>query len=261
MLFVTTLTQEEVAELNNPIKERLTSGKPSIGSWLNMDSPVAAEVMASVGYSWLVVDAEHGPYDLSSIAHSFRAIEARGALPLVRVWDHDPVTTARVLDAGAWGIVYPHVSTAEQAEKLARAMRYPPGGTRSAGTGRCVTLSSDYRTTFNDQVLCIPQIEDLEGIDNAEAIARVEGVDIGFLGPGDLALSMGVAPGHPDHEAALQRLREGCERAGIPSGIPVGDADAARQRIREGFSFIDLTCDLRMLETAAKRALADAQRT
>ena len=220
---------------------------------------MAAEVMASVGYSWLVVDAEHGPFDLGSITHCFRAIEARGALPLVRVWDHDPVTTARVLDAGAWGIVYPHVSTPAQAQVLARAMRFPPNGTRSAGTGRCVTLGSDYRSTFNDQVLCIPQIEDIEGIDNAEAIARVEGVDIVFLGPGDLALSMGVAAGDPDHEAALQRLREGSKRGGKPSGIPVADADGARRRIREGFSFIDLGNDMRMLEATAKQALADAQ--
>ena len=215
--------------------------------------------MASAGYSWLVVDAEHGPCDLSSIAQSFRGIEARGAVPLVRVWDHDPATTARVLDAGAWGIVFPHVSTPGQAEKLARAMRYPPRGSRSAGTGRCVTLGSDYRATFDDAVLCIPQIEDLEGIDNAEAIAGVEGVDIGFLGPGDLALSMGVEQGHPDHEAALQRLREGCERAGKPSGIPVPDAAAARRRIAEGFAFIDLSSDFRMMESAAKQALTDAQ--
>ncbi len=246
--------------MNNPIKERLASGKPSIGSWLNLESPLAAEVMASVGFNWLVVDAEHGPYDISSIANSFRAIEARGALPLVRVWDHDPVTTARVLDAGAWGIVYPHVSTPEQAQELSRAMRFPPQGTRSAGTGRCVTLGSDYRSTFNDALLCIPQIEDLEGIDNAEAIGNVEGVDIVFLGPGDLALSMGVAAGDPDHEAALQRLREGSERAGKPSGIPVPDAATARERIRQGFSFIDLASDFRMMEAAAKQALADAQR-
>ena len=245
--------------MKNPIKERLAAGKPSIGSWLNLESPLAAEVMASVGFSWLVVDAEHGPYDLGAITHAFRAIEARGALPLVRVWDHDPVTTARVLDAGAWGIVYPHVSNPEQAAALSSAMRYPPQGTRSAGTGRCVTLAVDYRSSFNNAALCIPQIEDLEGIDNAEAIGNVEGVDIVFLGPGDLALSMGVAAGDPEHEAALQRLREGSERAGKPSGIPVPDATAARERIKQGFSFIDLASDFRLMETAAKQALADSQ--
>ena len=245
--------------MENPIRTTLAQGKPSIGSWLNLASPLAAEVMAAAGYQWLCVDAEHTQFDMGLIAHTFRAIEARGAIPLVRAWDHDPVTMARLLDAGAWGIVIPHVSTPEQAEKLARAMRYPPRGTRSVGTGRCVTISPDYRQHIDDQVLCIPQIEDMEGIENAEAIARLEGVDIGFLGPMDLAMSMGVEPGHPDHEAALQRFREGCQRAGKPCGLPARDAAATRQRIAEGFAFIDLTSDLRLLEAAAKQALTEAQ--
>ena len=246
--------------MTNPIRETLAAGEPSIGSWLNLASPLAAEVMAAAGYGWLAVDAEHTYYDMELIAHTIRAIEARGAIPLVRSWDHDPVTIARLLDAGAWGLVFPHISTPEQAEGIVRAMRYPPAGTRSAGTGRCQTISPDYRILANDLILCIPQIEDLEGIENAEAIARVEGVDVGFLGPADLAMSMGVEPGHPDHEAALQRFREGCKRAGVPSGIPVSDGASARRRIEEGFQFIDLSNDMRFLAAAAGQALSDAQR-
>ena len=246
--------------MTNPIRETLAAGEPSIGSWLNLASPLAAEVMAAAGYRWLAVDAEHTYYDMELIAHTIRAIEARGAIPLVRSWDHNPVTIARLLDARAWGLVFPHISTPEQAEGAARAMRYPPAGTRSVGMGRCQTISPDYRKSANDLVLCIPQIEDLEGIENAEAIARVEGVDVGFLGPADLAMSMGVEPGHPDHEAALQRFREGCRRAGAPSGIPVSDGAGARRRIEEGFQFIDLSNDMRFLAAAAGQALSDAQR-
>ena len=245
--------------MTNPIRETLAAGEPSIGSWLNLASPLAAEVMAAAGYGWLAVDAEHTYYDMELIAHTIRAIEARGAIPLVRSWDHDPVTIARLLDAGAWGLVFPHISTPEQAEGAARAMRYPPAGTRSVGMGRCQTISRDYRKSANGLVLCIPQIEDLEGIENAEAIARVEGVDVGFLGPADLAMSMGVEPGHPDHEAALQRFREGCRRAGAPSGIPASDGAGARRRIEEGFQFIDLSNDMHFLATAARRELSDAQ--
>ena len=243
--------------MHDTIRETLASGQPSIGSWLNLGSPLAAEVMAAAGFSWLVVDAEHTAFDMQLIAHTFRAIEARGAVPLVRAWDHDPVTAARLLDAGAYGIVFPHVSTPEQAEKLAKAMRYPPRGTRSAGTGRCVTLAANYRQVFDDIVLCIPQIEDMTGIENAEAIARVKGVDIGFLGPGDLAMAMGVEAGHPDHEAALQSFREGCQRAGTPCGIPVKDAAGARARIQQGFQFIDVNNDLRFLEAATANIIAD----
>lgn len=243
--------------MSSSIIETLESGKASVGSWLNLASPLAAEVMAAAGYPWLVVDTEHTTYDLASVAHMFRAIEARGAVPLARAWDHDHVTVARLLDAGAWGLVFPHVSTPEQAEKLALAMRYPPRGIRSAGTGRCVTLHPDYYSIANERILCIPQIEDMEGIENAEAIARVEGIDIGFLGPSDLAFSMGVEPGHPDHEAALQRFREGCQRAGKPCGLPAANVSAARQRIKEGFLFIDLSNDLRFLSIATAQALAE----
>ena len=244
--------------MKNPIREALAAGEVSLGSWLNLGSPLVAEVMAAAGFPWLCVDAEHTAYDMEAIAHCFRAIEARGALPIVRAWDHDPVTAGRLLDAGARGICFPHVSTPEQAESLARAMRYPPRGTRSSGTGRCVTIDPGYRKLSDDDVLCIPQIEDMTGIDNAEAIARVEGVDIGFLGPSDLALSMDVEAGSAEHEAALKAFREGCARAGTPSGIPAPDGTAARRRIAEGFRFIDLANDFRLLEksAAAEREVA-----
>jgi 4-hydroxy-2-oxoheptanedioate aldolase len=245
--------------MKNPIHDTLKAGRPSIGSWLNLGSPLAAEVMASTGFDWLVVDAEHTAYDMELIAHTIRAIEARGAIPLVRSWDHDPVTIARLLDVGAWGLVFPHISTPEQAAKVAHAMRYPPLGGRSIGSARCLTIAPDYQKIANDLVLCIPQIEDMDGIENAEAIAKTEGVDIGFLGPGDLAMSMGVEPGHPDHEAALQSFRAGCARGGKPSGIPVIDGATAHRRIQEGFQFIDLINDMHLLKTAASHALLEAQ--
>ena len=241
--------------MQNPILKTLSENKASIGSWLNLASPLAAEVLAAAGFQWLTVDAEHAAFDLESAAHTFRAIEARGAIPLARAWDHDPVTAARLLDAGAWGLVFPHVSTVQQAEQLVRAVRYPPVGNRSLGTGRCTTLSPDYYKVANSQILCIPQIEDMEGVENAEAIASVEGVDIGFLGPADLASSMGVPSGHADHEAAIGRVREACARVGKPSGIPVMSAAAARQRISEGFRFIDLSNDMRMLRDIVNREL------
>ncbi len=242
----------------NQIRITLQAGRPSLGAWLNLASPLAAEVMAAAGFEWLTLDAEHSAYDLDLIAHCFRAIEARGAVPLARAWDHDPVTLARLLDAGAYGLVIPHVSTPEQAAAIASAMRYAPRGARSVGTGRCVVLGDDYRRRANDEVLVIPQIEDMTGIRNAEAIARVPGVDIGFLGPADLALSMGVEPGHPDHEAAIQSMRAAFARVGTPCGIPVRDPGPTRRRIAEGFRFLDIASDVRMLDASARQALVEA---
>ena len=122
-------------KLTNPLKTTLNSGNVSIGSWLNLASPLAAEILATEGFEWLTVDLEHGPWGIADAANGFRAIESRGAVPLARVWSHQPEVIARVLDAGALGLVIPHVSNRTQAEALVQAVRYPPFGERSAGTG------------------------------------------------------------------------------------------------------------------------------
>jgi len=241
--------------MKNSVKEKLLKGDVSLGGWLNLGSSMAAEVMAGCGFDWLNVDAEHSLFDLNTIADAFRAIEARGAVPFVRAWNHDPTTLARLLDAGAYGIVIPHVSTPEQAEALASAMRYPPVGARSAGTGRIAAMGADYRATADDAIMVIPQIEDMEGINNAEAIMSVEGVDVGFLGPSDLSLAMGVDIGSPDHEAAIQKMLAACKKVGKPCGMPARTVASAKQRIAEGFQFLDIASDLRLLEAAGQDIL------
>ncbi len=241
--------------MKNRVRETLNQGKVSFGGWLNLGSPLAAEMMASAGFEWLAVDAEHAPFDLSLIAETFRAIDARGVAPFVRAWDHDPVSLARLLDAGAFGVIVPHVSTPQQAQALARAMRYPPRGVRSVGTGRIAVYGPSYRKTANDEILVIPQIEDMKGIENAEAIMSVEGVDVGFLGPADLAMSMGVEPGHPDHEKAIQKFLAACKKVGKPGGLPIRVAPAIQKRVAEGFKLIDIASDLRILEAGAQDIL------
>lgn len=241
--------------MTNTARTKLMAGEPAYGAWLNLNAPLAAEIMAAAGYDWLTVDAEHSAWDMPLIADTFRAIEAHDVVPFIRAWDHDPVTLNRLLDAGAMGIVIPHVSTPEEAEKLATAMRYPPVGKRSAGTGRIAVHGPDYRSTINDQVLVIPQIEDMEGVENAEAIMAVDGVDVGFIGPGDLSLNMGVEPGHPDHEAALMKILDACKKAGKPAGMPCRTVEAATKRREQGFTMLDIASDLRMLEVAAQDIL------
>ena len=237
----------------------MSGGRVSIGSWLNLASPQAAEVMASAGFDWLAVDSEHSPVGITEIANMFRAIESRGATPIARVWDHAPETIGRVLDAGAFGIVPPHVSTPEQAAQIAHACRYPPRGKRSSGTGRAATWGADYRTWIDDEVVVIPQIEDREGIRNAEAIMEIEGVDIGFLGPGDLSIEMGVAAGSSDHEEAIQRFLDACNRVGKPCGIPVGSAEELLKRKEQGFVFFDLSNDMSFLAAEASRQVREAR--
>lgn len=245
--------------MRNKIRERLENGEVSIGSWLNMASPMAAELMISAGYDWLAVDAEHGPVDLSLITDMFRAIESRGGTPIVRVWDDQPQTIGRVLDAGAMGVVVPHVSTVDQAQSIADSCRYPPLGRRSMGGGRARMTDEDYPNWANDEVVVIPQIEDREGIENAEAIVSLEGIDIGFLGPSDLALDMNVEPGSEEHEAALQSFLDACRKVNKPAGIPVNSGEAVHQRQAQGFVFFDLSSDVQFLKQEAARQLEEAK--
>ena len=242
--------------MKNPIKDILKAGKPALGGWLNLCSPLAAEVMAAGGLHWVAVDSEHSAFDIPLIADTFRGIEARGAAPFVRAWNHDPVALAQILDAGAFGIVIPHVSTPEQARAIVDAMRYPPVGHRSAGTGRIAVYGAGYKAVANEEILVIPQIEDQEGIDNTEAILSVEGVDVGFLGPGDLSLAMGVEQGSPEHEEAVQKFLAGAKAAGKPCGMPSRVPAGLKKRIDEGFQFLDIVSDLRAVEMGVAAAVA-----
>ncbi len=249
--------------LENPLKVALNAGKVSVGSWLNLASPLAAEVLASEGFEWLTVDMEHGAWGIADAANGFRAIESRGAVPLARVWSHQPEVIARVLDAGALGVVVPHVSRRAQAEALVQAVRYPPQGQRSAGTGRNQTFL-DYPADANEQILLIPQIEDLEGVDQIQEIMTVPGIDVGFIGPHDLGLAMGLRAEeigkNPEHERQLMRVLEGCQAVGKPAGLPVPDAAAANKWISRGFQMIDLANDLALLRKGVRSQLAAVKR-
>ena len=238
----------------NPVREKLVRGEVSVGSWLNLASPLSAEVLAVVGYEWLVIDAEHAQWDLPLITEAVRAIEARGAVPMARVWSHDPTAMARVLDTGVMGLVVPHVSTPEQAQAIARAVRYPPRGERSGGVSRA-TVGGEYVSQIDDNLLVCPQIEDLEGVDNVSDIMAVDGMDVAFIGPNDLAVSMGYTRADTfqvaSHLEAMARVLEGAQANGKAAGTPAPSVELARSFIRQGFTMLDFSSDLRILEGAA----------
>lgn len=243
----------------NPVLATLRRGEVSIGSWLNLASPLAAEVMAVGGCEWLVIDAEHAPWDLGMITEGLRAIESQGCVPLVRPWTNDSACFGQILDAGAMGLVVPHVSTVEQAEAIAEAVRYPPRGHRSAGTSRA-TIDRAWSAQANDNLIICPQIEDLEGVANTQAIMEVDGMDVAYIGPSDLALSMGLTSAdmftNPDHADAIAGVLAGAQAAGKPAGLPAPTVERARQLIDQGFTMIDYSSDYRILQAALAEQLA-----
>ncbi len=245
--------------LPNPVLAKLQRGELSVGSWLNLVSPLSAEVMAVAGCEWLVIDAEHAAWDMGLITEGIRAIESQGCVPLVRPWSHDPTAFARILDAGAMGLVIPHVSTVEQARAIAEAVRYPPRGHRSSGTSRA-TIDRDWSRQVNENLIICPQIEDMEGVDNIEAIMAVDGMDVAYIGPSDLALSMGLTSAdmftNPDHLAAVAQILTGAQANGKAAGTPAPTVERARQIIDQGFTMIDYSSDFRILQAAAAEQLA-----
>jgi len=248
---------------SNFVKDKLIAGKASVGTFLNLCSPMAAEAMIGLGYEWAVVDTEHSTWDLADTALTFAAIEAKGGIPMARTWDHSNVAISRLLDAGALGLVIPHVSTAQSAAQFADVFRYPPIGHRSVGSSRATLLNNKYRTGWaNDNVMLIPQIEDPEGVSNAYEIASTEGVDAVFIGPNDLALEMGLTTNdvfsHPDHIAAIKEILNGAKKAGKPAGLSVPDGLSAKQFIEDGFTMIDLSNDFRLLQKSAYDELSKA---
>ena len=245
--------------LPNPVLAKLRRGEVSIGSWLNLASPLAAEVMAVGGCEWLVIDAEHAPWDLGLITEGIRAIESQGCVPLVRPWTNDPAWFGQVLDAGAMGLVIPHVSTVAQAEAIAGAVRYPPRGHRSSGTSRA-TIDRGWTAQANDHLIICPQIEDLDGADNTEAIMAVDGMDVAYIGPSDLALSMGLTSAdmftNADHAAAIAKVLAGAQANGKPAGLLAPTVERARQLIAQGFTMLDYSSDYRILQAAVVEQLA-----
>ena len=179
----------------NPLKEMLKQGKKTAGSWLHMQSPIASEIIARAGFDWVIIDMEHGPGDVMTLISQLQAVSAGNTVPIVRVPWNDFVIIKRVLDAGAYGLIIPYVNTKEEAEAAVRACKYPPEGIRGlAGSTRAAwfnRFAKNYLPNANDEILIMTQVETLTAVDNLDDMLAVEGIDGIFIGPMDLATSMG----------------------------------------------------------------------
>ncbi len=255
--------------LRNSVKAALKEGKPQVGSWLSLGDLTATRMMARVGFPWLTVDLEHSPIDWSTAAMLFGAISDAGCVPLARVprGDHDYIK--RVLDAGAFGIVVPMVNTVEEARVAIAAAKYPPTGNRSLGGSlHALNFSAsagDYYRHANDEILVVLQTESPEGVENAEEIYSLPGVDAIFVGPNDLTAQMrspdGTDPTPEELEAMLQRILAVGKKTGTPVGLHVQTTEAVKQRIAEGWQFIALGSELRPMVAKAQEAAAALELT
>lgn len=240
----------------NPVTDKLRGGQPTVGSWLTLCSPVAAEAMAHVGWDWLVVDAEHSPVGFETMVGCFRAAQLGGAVPMARVPWNDTVWIQRTLDAGAMGLVVPMVNSAADARQAVSNMKYATRGQRSFGGTRLAPyVEGDYRTWADEHLAVIVMIETVQAVEQADAIMAVDGVVGCFIGPNDLALSMGVGPTDTGpgtaHEAAMLEVLAACRRTGKAAGKHCFSAAEVSARIAQGFQFLALLSDGALLGAAA----------
>lgn len=258
--------------LNPTFRERLADAdRPLAGMWVCSGSPLIAEVAAGSGVDWLLIDMEHSANSLESVLHQLQAVSAYPVSPLVRVPWNDAVIIKQVLDLGAQDVIVPMVSSAAEAEAAVAATRYPPEGIRGVGSA----LSRSARWNRVDAYLrdgaahvsLTVQIETSAGVDNAAEIAAVNGVDAVFVGPSDLAASLGRLgeQSHPDVVDAVHRTFSAVKAAGKAVGVNAFDPAAADAYIRAGADFIAVGADVAMLarasETLAARFVPTSDRT
>lgn len=241
----------------NKAKAHLKAGQPSVGTWLRLDGTLAPEMMAHVGFDWLVLDAEHSAFDIHSLQYMLQAISTTDTVPMVRVPWNDPMELKRTLDVGAYGVVIPMVKCREDAEQAVQAVRYPPLGERSFGSVRGpLYAGSDYATAANDEILLVLQLEHVDAVRNVREILSVPGFDAVFIGPNDLGASMMTEPGNrppPEQvETACQAILDACMAAGIPCGYHCGSADDVNRRIAQGYQFLALSMDTAFLVNTAR---------
>jgi 2-dehydro-3-deoxyglucarate aldolase len=249
------------------IKQTFRDGKVSIGSWLSMGHVSIAEILASAGYDWVVIETEHTAIDVSEVLRLIIAIEGRGAIPLVRLAWNDPIQAKAVMDSGAAGVLVPMVNSKADAERAVQSIKYPPIGFRGVGLARAQGYGvsfDEYVRMANDHSLLMVQIEHIDGVQNIDDILSVPGIDGTFIGPYDLSLSMGLAGQlrHPDVEAAKHRVAEAVKAHGLVAGIHLVHPDTAvddlKQCVALGYQFIALGTDILFLGDSCRAVHAAA---
>lgn len=255
--------------LASKIKEKMKSGQASLGSWMSMAHVSIAEILASAGYEWVVVETEHTAIDVSQVLPLLIAIEGRGAIPLVRLAWNDPIQCKAVMDSGAGGVLVPMVNSRADAELAVKSVKYPPLGFRGVGLARAQGYGQsfgEYMRAANEDSLVMVQIEHIDAVRNIDEILSVPGIDGTFIGPYDLSSSMCLAGqlNHPDVVSAKQRVLDATLAHGLAPGIHLVHPDRATDEvescIQQGYRFIALGTDILFLGDSCRELYAAASR-
>jgi len=252
-------------ERRNTLKAAVSAGRAHIGIWCSLASALTTEIVAGSGAGWVLIDGEHSPNHLRSIMAQLQVMGGFDSEPVVRLPSDDPNLIKQALDIGARSLMIPNVRTAEQARAIVAAMTYAPGGFRGFSVGHRANAFgriAGYHANARAQQLLAVQIECETGVANAAEIAAVDGVDVLFVGPGDLSTNLGAMgnPGAQHVQDAIASVRKAATASGKASGIlaPV-KADADRY-LADGFTMVAVGSDLGLLARGSDALIASFNR-
>ncbi|CAI8326581.1 MAG: 5-keto-4-deoxy-D-glucarate aldolase [Rhodospirillaceae bacterium] len=237
------------------LHDRWAAGKPALNGWCSIPSTVTAEIMSNHDYDSLTIDLQHGLVDYQTALTMLQAMNASGITPMARVPWNEPGIIMKLLDAGCLGIICPMINTAEDAAAFVGAMRYAPDGYRSSGPTRAIMVhGADYHHQANETLVSMAMIETVEAFGNVDAICATEGLTGLYVGPSDLAVSMGHNPGldrqEEDVDAAIGKILETAKKHGLKAGIHCGSPDYLKSAYERGFDFATIASDIRLIGQA-----------
>jgi 2-keto-3-deoxy-L-rhamnonate aldolase RhmA len=250
---------KEEERVNSSFRQKLKQRELCIGTFLTLPCPEIAEICAEVGMDWVLVDLEHTTLDVKDVQSILQAINQKCAC-IVRVPSKDVATIKRVLDTGVDGIMVPHVNSAEETTSIVRACLYPPEGQRSVGISRAQNYGlgfKDYLSRANAEILVIPQVEHVEGVEHIDDIIKVPGISGVFVGPYDLSGSMSMLGdvNSSQVQQSISKVLDSCSHAGLPAGIFCADVESAPPRIDQGFTLVVIGLDSRFLVDSVRNVI------
>lgn len=249
----------------NTVRKIWQSGGAVVNGWLGIANSYSAEVMASSPWDSVTVDMQHGMVDFQAGVSMLQGITATSdKTPLARVPWNDPAPIMKILDAGAYGIVCPMINNRAECEKFVGACRYAPVGYRSFGPARGVLYGgADYAVHANDTIITLAMIETLESLENLDGIMSTPGLDGIYIGPSDLAISLGEAPAavpdKPKVTDAIADILAAAKRNNVYAGIHCGSGAMAHEKIEQGFQFVTILNDARLMSLGAASEIAAAR--
>jgi 2-keto-3-deoxy-L-rhamnonate aldolase RhmA len=251
---------ESDASLENPVKKILREGNPVVGLTITVPSVEVAAQAANLGYDFLWIEMEHSPTTLETLRNMVLATRGLKAVPFARVPVNEFWTAKRVLDSGVLGVIFPFTSTLELARRAVAACKYPPHGRRGSGAGLATfrwPAPEGYHDFADRNVMVIVNIEEVDAVENIDAIAATPGLDVLFIGTSDLSFSLGFRgeQNHPEVQDAIAKVVKAAQKHHKIVGAPVGDPDLMKRYLDQGFLFFQASTELRLMADGARRFL------